>query len=557
MRLLVCAILMLPTFLHAETLYVSPSGENSGSCTDSANPCQTLTYSISQMQGGDTLIVGNGVYTDTIRYVPSGNSGPDGIPRTADDIYTTVQAETDLGVLIDGTSWNTNGWVYGIRLDGLEFIKIRGIRVNGGSHETGGALTVQNSNHIKIMKCGFWGAPVNQNASTVGIGPKNDYVLVEESYAFGGARYQFLNYWSRNSIFRRNVARNDYFNYSLQSAAFTNYDSQDTVWQNNIAIDSDDSCCYSPGLHLYAAFFNENKPYTSDPYEAVDTSQTFSGNIVLNYDTFYGAHLDWVVSGTRQVNDHIIWGGPGGYWGEQGPGTTASFSMNNLTIGATTGSYNPGNGGDMRGVGVNIAGDLVNSLTDSLFVDNNDFGIVEYTNGDYNAFYGNGAAYGGSPTPSAGANDISTHNPIYNASTNPQGSIKYLPRGPEDGSLLATAGSGGSHIGAQVLWKIGRDGTLQGETGWDTVRSPENGYGSITDSLWPFPNEGRMKMDMGAYDGPGLAGLRGFTAAGTQLNGTDDVTLTSYIWEYLGNQMPDDIYVDITTPKSPEVTGIE
>lgn len=35
---------------------------------------------------------------------------------------------------------------------------------------------------------------------------------------------------------------------------------------------------------------------------------------------------------------------------------------------------------------------------------------------------------------------------------------------------------------------------------------------------------------------------RGFCAAGKQLNGRDDITLTSYVWEYLGNAIPSDIY---------------
>ncbi|HFD04843.1 MAG TPA: T9SS type A sorting domain-containing protein, partial [Firmicutes bacterium] len=39
-----------------------------------------------------------------------------------------------------------------------------------------------------------------------------------------------------------------------------------------------------------------------------------------------------------------------------------------------------------------------------------------------------------------------------------------------------------------------------------------------------------------------LRGNRGFCKDTVQLNGTDERTLTSYIWEYLGNQMPDSIY---------------
>ena len=47
---------------------------------------------------------------------------------------------------------------------------------------------------------------------------------------------------------------------------------------------------------------------------------------------------------------------------------------------------------------------------------------------------------------------------------------------------------------------------------------------------------------MAAYSNHSVNGARGFAASGTQLNGADQITLTSYIWEYLGNQMPSDIY---------------
>src|SRR5205085_1629742 len=58
--------------------------------------------------------------------------------------------------------------------------------------------------------------------------------------------------------------------------------------------------------------------------------------------------------------------------------------------------------------------------------------------------------------------------------------------------------------------------------------------------LWPFPNEAVIKADMASYSGPGGAGARGFTA-GNSLDGSPQ-TLTRYIWEYLGNQIPAEIY---------------
>jgi hypothetical protein len=508
-------------------LRVSMTGVDSGNCK--ASPCRTIVYGISRMVGGDTLVVGNGVYPEAnaIRNVPSGNAGPDGLPGTADDVYTTVRAETDFGVLIDGSGW-PDTWVFGIRIENASYVKVQGFRVHGRqSNLTGGPMTVLSSHHVKIIRCGFAYSGVDGNTSSLDVGPDSDYVLIEECYAFGGGRYQFLVYWSDHTVVRRSVARNDFWRGTLQSAAFTNYDSVHTVWQNNIAIDSDESCCSG---HLYAGFFNENKTDHAD-----DTSEAFLGNIVLNYGAFYAAHLDWVVSGTRELADNIYWDSMGGYWGDQGPGATASWTARNLTSGATRGVYDGPNSGPGLGTGMSIYGNLANQVVDSIFANNRSFGVADYVSGDYNAFSGNGANYGGQHKPTAGSHDVTSVAIL-------PGVLKYLPRGPEAGSPLSTAGSSGGRVGAQVLWKIGVDGTLWGEPGYDTVRDAAHGFGGVADRLWPFPSEAAIKADMAAYAGGGLAGQRGFCSPGKQLDGTSDVTLTSYVWEYLGNPLPASLY---------------
>lgn len=86
---------------------------------------------------------------------------------------------------------------------------------------------------------------------------------------------------------------------------------------------------------------------------------------------------------------------------------------------------------------------------------------------------------------------------------------------------------GATSIGSTILKRIGVSGTSYGETGWDTLTS---------DDLWPFPNEDRIKNELS------VVSLRGFCAAGNSLDGISPLTLTTYIWEILGNQIPNDIY---------------
>jgi hypothetical protein len=109
--------------------------------------------------------------------------------------------------------------------------------------------------------------------------------------------------------------------------------------------------------------------------------------------------------------------------------------------------------------------------------------------------------------------------------------------------VLGFWGFGGANIGATLQYMVGAPGTLFGETGYNTVQSTP---------MWPFPNETVIKAKMAAYTGP-PSGARGFAAAGTGLYG-GPITLTSYIWEYLGNPCPTGICTttpDTTPPTSP------
>lgn len=545
--LLVVAVLLLSSPSFAATRYVGKTNAaDSGTCTNQSTPCATIAYGVSQMAGGDTLIVGDGTYTGTSNIIldpPSGTAGA----------YTTIRAETDFGVLLDGSSWGTNNWVYGIRIENRSYVTVQGFRINAAQNATGGPIYMGNgANHIKIIRNGFFGGVVTDNGETAGTGPDTSYILFEENYSFGGGRAGFTAYWSDHVVFRRNVVRIDYYRFDLQSSGFCNYDSSNTVFQNNIVVDMAGGSNVSPSLQVYAPFFFENK---SD--HEPNTSIEMHGNIVLNNSTYYGAVWDQVPASTRVLRDNIFWGNSGGFQtGEYENGETfiaPTYDIQRLTSGNNNKSYDhwnnafdhaavytaPADGLNGAGTGISIAENRTVSFQNSLLYGNPSYGAADYAQGNYNAYYGNGAARGGSHTPSAGANDITSHDAIYSGS-NTSGSIKWLPKGPESGSVLATAGSSSGKIGAEVMWKIGVDGTLYGESGWNTVRSPANGYGGTSDRLWPFPNETQIKSDMSAYSGGGLPGARGF-ATGTSMDGTVQ-SLTKYIWEAAGNQAPADYY---------------
>ena len=94
--------------------------------------------------------------------------------------------------------------------------------------------------------------------------------------------------------------------------------------------------------------------------------------------------------------------------------------------------------------------------------------------------------------------------------------------------------------GATIEKKMGVTGTLYGESGFNTLTA---------ENLWPWPYESKIKeLFSETNDPPAGYGLspsannvsRGFAADGNGLYG-GPITLTSYIWEYLGNPCPADI----------------
>ena len=88
---------------------------------------------------------------------------------------------------------------------------------------------------------------------------------------------------------------------------------------------------------------------------------------------------------------------------------------------------------------------------------------------------------------------------------------------------------------AVILKRIGVTGTFYGDPGWDAVTSED---------LWPWIYEDEIKEVFAesnptpsGYTPPNNVAARGFAANVNGLYG-GEVTLTSYIWEYLGNPCP-------------------
>jgi hypothetical protein len=183
------------------------------------------------------------------------------------------------------------------------------------------------------------------------------------------------------------------------------------------------------------------------------------------------------------------------------PNGGISFGTNSVTATvnrATVLEKNVTSAGDMRGGFGRFGGGAINIT--NVIIANQTGGDLFNIAASYFDSYNNGSASGG------------IGRQTYNPQTN---GLKYITRIEAD-SNLSKEGSGGQ-IGAQVVDGIGADGAFKGDANWNADTGT---------SLWPWPNEARIKQEMCANAGI----TRGFCA--------DTTSLTHYIWNYLGNGCP-------------------
>lgn len=487
------------------------TGSDGNACTSKGTACNTFKGAWGKMVGGDTIIFGDGTYSGTNNsigyssYPPYGNNGA----------YSVFKSEHDGGVTFDGAGvtldYSSGDRNYYWQFEGL---------VWGNTY-----FLISFGNHVKILRSGGYNAGTG-NTINFGIMRGMSYVLIEDSYAWGSGRYKFLAYGrysdkgvaqTSNIIFRRVVARMDQEDAGGEPiAGIAMYSVKNSLVQNAIVIDSDTQNYWKNIYSRNGCFYI---PTTNDPASNI----TIENSVCLN-SQFGGAAIDDAASNVV-VKNNVFWKVDidSGEWANYSRGSNTSWINNTFGVSSTNLNYLSG---------YTSSGMQVNN---NIFYGIGGGGIVshwEAVTHDYNAYYNST----GLPTSSSHEADI---NPIWNASSNPTGALKYITQ-IESGSNLSGKGSGGANIGATVTKMVGVSGTLYGDAGYDTVQST---------NMWPFPNEDLIKRKMAAYTYSGISGARGFAAPGTGKYG-GPITLTSYIWEYLGNPCPAEVcsYSSGTTP---------
>ncbi|MDQ1283666.1 MAG: hypothetical protein QG620_14 [Patescibacteria group bacterium] len=525
----------------ASSCNVSSSGWGTGNDSNStvqaqskATPWLTLQHAIHTMAGGDTLIIGDGTYTGSSNMVLMWNVPPNGTASA----WTIFKAEHDGGVLFDGQGINYPFYSYTNNTED-RYWQFEGL-IWGNAPPGNGVVNLARSRYVKFLRCGAFNAGDGNTMVFIADGT-DSYVLFEDCYAWGGGRYMFLTgTGSSNIIFRNCVGRPDHINAAAgagggPASIFVDYGGSHVQFQNCIGIDADNVVDYK-NIDYYNGCFGEAT--TSGPVDDLAyvnsmcvRSRIGVGDVSQNSDSTNIVWQNNLILDSSPPVDR-----PSMYL------RAVSATVDHCSILSSPAPTN----------NTFLANDRGQQTVTNTIFENNTGIVYNLMSGapliyDYNNYHAN------SVTPTLAFHDH-TFNSIWSVSSNPSGALKYPVR-IESGSSLSGIGQNGTDIGANLVYQMGKSGTLWGETGYDLLQDGTNGQAVM--KMWPFPNEDIIKTKMAAYNTYGYSGARGF-ATGTSIDGSPQ-TLTKYIWEYLGNQIPAEVYGssgDTTAPASPSALSV-
>ena len=493
------ACTVVASFSSAPTWYVSPTGNNALNGKTPGTAWKTFAKAFSTMAAGDQLILLDGQYStsttgiihwDTSLYGTNSAQVPSGISLTR---MTIVRSLNSGNVTINGPLFIGRS----TRKD--SFIMIQGITFEG----TG---DLYNTSFNTIKDCGFHGAfgigtADHQNGNTDN--------LIEDVWVWAaGERIIAINYQADRNVWRRLVVRGDGCGTSgcngsgNPNVGFTVYDSRDASIQNVMVVDrilagSDEPYAnFATAQHTPTAnrYLGRNEWLGAMSINPPDSGFTFEADATIPIDPTW-TMKDIVVIGSGSFDGINV-------------AANGRLVLTNATVVAA----------NMIGDGLRVAPGSVGISAANIIVKGFSRGLNSSLQPSYTDTFGSATLYN-QTTPTVG---VRTTNPTSDGATP---SLRY-PIRVETGSALKGTGLGGADYGANVLNKVGVDGSRFGEPNYNTVSA---------NTLWPWPNQARIKLEMCAGT------TRGFCATGTRLDGLKPISLTSYVWEQLSNPVPSSI----------------
>lgn len=494
-----------------------------------ATPWKTIGHGVSVMSAGDTLVIGDGTYTGSSNVLVDSVTSfpPSGISRSQP---TTIMAEHIGQVIIDG-QYTSAAFDNADSSNHVNYLHIEGILFRNGKDGVFGIM----GSYDYVNNCGFEdGGPASDSNQwpLALIQGGSDHVLIEDSWAWGRGRYGIYfassNGGVTDSIIRRCVVRMD-SNPQGPTAGIMFYVARNCATQNDIVVDSQNTATSSDTYATFAATGN-----SSASGQLGLNGDIIDGSIGLNTNLWNGFFPQQSLpADIFTIQNSVFWGTSGFHQVITSSSDTGTYNINHVVSGAST-------SGDGFWQDINGGASGILNVTNSIAVNNVGYGLENTNTSSHVDTFGN--ALGASSNTTL-TNSLTT-NPFTTA-------LKYLPR-IEAGSPLKGAASDGGDIGATILYQIGGAGIFYGDPGWNTVSGTP---------LWPLPNERMWTNKLQAYAASGPSGNRGFassgnvTLSGLSVNvGASQTPLTDYVWSYLGNPKPANIYgssSDTTAPAAP------
>ena len=502
------ALLLVASPAGAATYHISTTGNDANDGLSAANAWATFAYADLQLNPGDTLLIADGTYDQRIKTTHSG---------TADGGYITYKAQHDYGVIlapsvdtgedtIDVFSCPNCGPELQNPLQG--YLKFEGI-ISRAKGENTGALYLHSADnatvdimthHIIIRKCGFFGDAQETNQSVIELGVNLRDSLIEDIFSYGKGRKGGEVFGGLRVTVRRAVVRYDYWegdDYKPNDprTTFDGYNTQDSIFENIIAIDAAET---PPGHEAdrgaFAAAGNETPAALSGSIR-----NKYLGLVILNNP----ANGVEVHGGSGDPNEDLVfknilsWGATDGGDGFNVQSNDDASDYSFMTIGNNAGSGfrldpNPGS-------------PITNEIIKNIYVDNN--GIRAFTYDD---------------------NQVATFENNTGTNINEEyESVEIEPQYAPDISqrFLDPVMVAGHERGATIVNRY-VDGVL------------------TSTPLWPWPNEDIIKQHM--CDAADLAIVHRSDPNDPLFVGKPgwcetNKTLTEYIWEFNGATCPGDI----------------
>jgi hypothetical protein len=470
----------------ADAYYISPTGQDSNDGRSEARPFRTFAHAFSVVPGGGTLVLLDGVYsvaagTGTIHYSGTGSGQPpSGTASKSTQVVALHPGQVTVGgALFLGRSTRKDS-----------YIRIVGITFQGSGD-------LYNTSYVTVKDCGFHGPfSIGTNDHDHG----NTRNLIEDVWIWAsGQRIIAGNYRSHENVWRRVLVRGDGCGTAEcagdgnPNVGITVYDSHDVSLQNVVVIDRILSGSDSPYADFAVAQHATDSQYYLGRCEWLGTLSLGAPDVGYYFEP------DAVIDPTIRIVDAVAWDAESDGFNLAREG---SITLQNLTAKAL--------GGDA----VRVAPQLTSGTVSNVLVAGaTRYGINSAIKPAYVNVHGAATAY----------NQTSCSVGCYAEDPIANGSLKYITR-IEPRSFLSGRGEGTSDIGANIVYRYGVDGARFGDAGYNILTA----Y-----SLWPWPNETRIKSEMCGQSGV----TRGFCSA---------ASLTRYVWEYLGSTLP---YRSLSLPR--------